>query len=281
MNPTFELLVIFAAIVIAGFLVWWLIFESEGVYLGRKTVIWLYDLYASRYNAIKSNDEVEEHLYLAVPLMEAIASRNDPMVLDVAAGTGRIGKTLCQHPNFEGQIIALDLSLKMLLQGVNDFAQMHFEGYITWIHAADSPLPFEDSSFDVVTCMEALEFLPDAGTALAEMARVLRPGGLLLTTRRINTKWLPGKTWPEDQMSAALESCGFENIEFQIWQRDYDLVWARRVGQSSFLGPQMLEEVLRCPACFSTITVADARVRCTECAQVFRFSEERVLRLHR
>lgn len=281
MNPALELLVIFAAVVIAGFLVWWLIFESEGVYLGRKTVIWLYDLYASRYNTIKSNDEVEEHLYLAVPLMEAIAPRNDPMVLDVAAGTGRIGKALCQHPIFEGQIIALDLSLKMLLQGVNDFAQMHFEDYITWIHAADSPLPFEDSSFDVVTCMEALEFLPDAGAALGEMTRVLGPGGLLLTTRRINTKWMPGKIWSESKMRAALESHGLEDIEFQIWQRDYDLVWARRAGQSSFLGPQMLEEVLRCPACFSTITAADARVRCTKCAQIFRLSEEGILRLYR
>lgn len=281
MSSLGNLLLALLAIGVAGFLIWWLIFESEGAYLGRRTVVWLYDLYATRYNSIKSNDEVEEHLYLAAPLIEAIAPRNDPMVLDVAAGTGRIGKALCQHPNFEGQIIALDLSLKMLLQGVNDFAQMHFEDYIVWIHTVDSPLPFKDSSFDIVTCMEALEFLPDASTALVEMARVLRPGGLLLTTRRINTRWMPGKTWTEDQMRATLEVCEFEDIEFQIWQRDYDLVWAHRVGQSPFLGPQLLEEVMHCPKCRSSIHIADNIVRCTECGQIFRFSESGILQLHR
>ena len=38
---------------ILGVLVWWLFIETEGVYLGRGVVIWLYDVYASRYDGIK------------------------------------------------------------------------------------------------------------------------------------------------------------------------------------------------------------------------------------
>ncbi len=43
-----------------------------------------------------------------------------------------------------------------------------------------SSLPFADGAFDAVYCIETLEHLPDTETALAEMARVLRPGGPLL-----------------------------------------------------------------------------------------------------
>jgi 2-polyprenyl-6-hydroxyphenyl methylase/3-demethylubiquinone-9 3-methyltransferase len=43
-----------------------------------------------------------------------------------------------------------------------------------------SSLPFRDASFDAVYCIEALEHLPDTDAALAELARVLRPAGLLL-----------------------------------------------------------------------------------------------------
>lgn len=43
-------------------------------------------------------------------------------------------------------------------------------------------LPFSDQSFDTVMCTEVLEHLPEPPTALAEMARVLRPGGRMLFT---------------------------------------------------------------------------------------------------
>ncbi len=43
-----------------------------------------------------------------------------------------------------------------------------------------SRLPFADASFDAAYCIEVLEHLPDTGKAIAEMARVLRPGGALL-----------------------------------------------------------------------------------------------------
>jgi SAM-dependent methyltransferase len=43
-------------------------------------------------------------------------------------------------------------------------------------------LPFADGSFDVALCVEVLRYLPDPGRCLAELARVLRPGGLALAT---------------------------------------------------------------------------------------------------
>ena len=46
--------------------------------------------------------------------------------------------------------------------------------------ARSQTLPYADHSFDVVTCITVLTFIPDAGVAIREMARVLRPGGRLV-----------------------------------------------------------------------------------------------------
>ena len=74
--------------------------------------------------------------------------------------------------------------------------------------------------------------MPRPRTALAEMTRVLRPGGLLLTTIRIDTRWMPGRTWSEARMWAELEALGMRAIEVMIWQEDYSQVWALKAGRS-------------------------------------------------
>jgi SAM-dependent methyltransferase len=47
---------------------------------------------------------------------------------------------------------------------------------------SDEFLPFEDESFDLVTCYEAFQYVPDPAQGVAEMRRVLRPGGTALVT---------------------------------------------------------------------------------------------------
>src|SRR5256885_6716120 len=51
-------------------------------------------------------------------------------------------------------------------------------------------LPFRSSRFDVVTCLETIEHLADARSAASEMARVTRPGGLLLVRSEEHTSEL-------------------------------------------------------------------------------------------
>ena len=50
-------------------------------------------------------------------------------------------------------------------------------GNLAWVRATAQALPFADESFDVVSCRGALHNFPDLDGALAEIARVLRPGG--------------------------------------------------------------------------------------------------------
>lgn len=211
---------------VIAFLIWWLIFETEGVYLGRRVVVWLYDLYAERYDSIKQFDDRADFLLLSAPIMARIQPNRAPLMLDAATGTARLPIIMARNPQFEGRIIGFDLSRKMLAVAERKVAALRFEPFISLIRGSVQSVPFEDNRFDVVTCLEALEFMPDPKAALAEMIRALRPGGLLLMTIRIDTRWMPDRTWSEERMRANLQFCGMGAIEFEIWQEDYSKVWA-------------------------------------------------------
>lgn len=235
------------ALGIIGALAWWLLIASEGVYLGRRVVIWLYDLYAHRYNDVKGYLLEYEQLFLAKPLMDAIAPETAPLVLDVATGTGRLPLALARHPDFDGHTIGVDLSRRMLHQAARSIYPYNHRA--TFICCPAERLPFCDDTFDIVTCLEALEFMTAPGAVLRELTRVLRPGGVLLTTQRINTRLMPGKTWSAGKMLEELERCGIEDARAQIWQVDYRKVWGRKRGSSAFGGVRPLQQILRCPNC--------------------------------
>jgi ubiquinone/menaquinone biosynthesis C-methylase UbiE len=228
-----------------GALLWWLLVASEGVYLGRRTVIWLYDLYANRYDGIKNYYREYEHMYLAQPIMEAIAPQKSPLILDVATGTGRLPLAMVRHPQFEGRVVGVDLSRKMLHYATKNLYP--YEERVDFIWSPAEKLPFEDDTFDVVTCLEALEFMTRPKAVLEELVRVLRPGGLLLVTQRQNTRLMPGKTWSSGDIQAMLAKMGVEDAKAQIWQVDYRKVWGRKAGQSTPRGAKPIDDILRCP----------------------------------
>ncbi|MCY4466467.1 MAG: class I SAM-dependent methyltransferase [Chloroflexi bacterium] len=213
---------------IACFLIWWLLVETEGVYLGRRVVIALYDLVAYRYDRIKQFDEYADHALVSQAIVAAIAPKTDPLILDVATGTGRVPLLMARNAGFHGHVVGIDASRRMLAVAREKVTAQGFEGFITLLRHDASRLPFPAGHFDVVTCLEALEFMPDQAAALAEMARVLKPGGVLLTTIRIDSRWMPNRTWSEPKMREALTKLGMRGIHFAIWQEDYSQVWAQK-----------------------------------------------------
>lgn len=236
-----------AALMLLG---WWLFIASEGVYLGRWMVILLYDWFATRYDGIKHYHREYEEMYLANPLMEAITPQTDPMVLDVATGTGRLPLALARHKAFKGHTIGVDLSSKMLTQAAKNFYPYTSATFI-WCPA--ETLPFAENTFDVVTCLEALEFMTEPVAVVKEMVRVLRPGGLLLASQRVNTKLMPGKTWTSGKLQQVLKEAGLVEAKAQIWQVDYRKVWGRKAGTSSPVGLRPIEGILECPYCVSSL----------------------------
>jgi ubiquinone/menaquinone biosynthesis C-methylase UbiE len=246
------------------FAVWWLLIESEGVYLGQRAVIWLYDLFAPRYDRIKQFAPEYEHYLLANPILGMIAPQVNPLVLDVATGTGRLPLALIDHPEFQGRVVAVDLSRRMLAQAA--FKLRTASDRVVLLCCGAETLPFPDASFDVVTCLEALEFMHDRAAVLVEIARVLRPSGLLLTTNRVNTRWMPGRLVSDTALTTHLEALSFEVVEIEPWQVDYHRVWGLKAGDSAPIGARPLAEVLRCPRCqFMPLDASINAWRCPNC----------------
>lgn len=229
---------------------WWLLIASEGVYLGRRVVIWLYDLFADRYDEVKHFRREYDHMFLAQPIMEQIAPHQSPLVLDIATGTARLPLALLHHTHFQGRVIGLDLSRRMLAVAANKLVGSRQRAPLLW--ASAEALPFSDDLFDVVICLEALEFMEQPDAVMGEAVRVLRPGGLLLVTSRINTRLMPGKIYSNQRLGDLLEALGVRDVDIDYWQVDYHRVWGRKQGESMPTGARPLGEILRCPRCHQT-----------------------------
>lgn len=116
---------------------------------------------------------------------EWVCSRAEGDVLEVAIGTGL---NLPFYP--EGvRLTGVELSPKMLAVARERAADL---GVDADLREADvQALPFDDESFDTVVCTFSLCAIPDHAAAIAEMARVVRPGGRVLLLDHIGSKWWP------------------------------------------------------------------------------------------
>lgn len=261
------------------FALWYLLVKTEGIYLGRGVVIWLYDRYANRYDAIKQYDPVNEDLYLAQPILQRLPHVRAPLVLDVATGTGRLPLALLEQPSFQGRIIALDLSRKMLAIASRKLAP--FGERVRLMHHPAESLPFPDDTFDLVTCLEALEFMMHPRRVLDELGRVLRPGGLLVLTNRqgLDARLMPGHTFTHDALERILrDDLGMQHVEVLLWQVDYRIAYAVKAGQSLPAGPRPLEEVWQCPQCnaIDLVPVAGGW-RCLTCEALVPLGDDGVI----
>ncbi len=260
-----------AAVVIA--LAYWHLVLAEGAYLGQRVVTWLYDLTAPRYDAIKQYNPLFEAFFLGQPLAACLADIPRPLVLDIGTGTGRLPLALFAQEDFRGSVIGVDHSQRMLeiaARKTQDYADR-----LLLIRRDAAHLPFADATFDAVTCLEMLEFTPNPAAQLAEAARVLRPGGVLLTTRRRGlSAWLmPGKALHAETLRTLLHKLGMMDVEIQRWQVEYDLVWGFKAGHSRAGNREPLE-ALCCPHCgISDWHTAEEILRCRVCGSAFPFRE--------
>lgn len=107
--------------------------------------------------------------------------------LDVASGPGNVAQALLAAGADE--VVALDLSIGMLRvgrgRGIPD---------IHWVQGNALALPLADASVDAVTISFGLRNVPNAAAAIAEFARVLRPGGRLVIAEFAAPTWTPFRT---------------------------------------------------------------------------------------
>ncbi len=225
-------LLILAGAAFLSILLYWIFITTEGVFLGRRMVIWLYDSTAHKYDSIKEFSASDDSFFIARPLIRATQHVNSPLILDVATGTGRVPRALLRKPDFDGFVVGLDASGRMLDQArikLGNSDERSVECY-SLVQQFAAPLPFPDNTFDSVSCLEALEFFPSDAEALVEMVRVLKPGCTLVTSRRRGrqARLYLGRYRSRTDFEALLRKSGLADVQISLWELDYDMVTASK-----------------------------------------------------
>ncbi len=236
-------------IIVAGIIIYWLLITTEGTYLGAYVVALLYNWVARRYDTMKGFNPAMEEIFLTRPLISALRGNAAPLVLDVATGTGRVPALLLSEPAFTGRVIGLDFAREMLTLAAGK--TVDHADRVTYIWQNAMQLPFPDASFDLVTCLEALEFMPDPEQVMREMIRVARADAPIFLTHRRGweSRVMPGKCWAEADFRSFLEGLGLRGLQVAPWQKDYSLVWGRSGAAQAGSGRTDVEEILCCPNC--------------------------------
>jgi ubiquinone/menaquinone biosynthesis C-methylase UbiE len=169
-------------------------------------------------------------------MVRLAAARPGMRVLDLACGTGEPAISLGGEVGSAGRVAAIDLNGELLQVARGRAAQRGFD-HLSFQQADAHALPFAGASFDLVTSRFGVMFFRDAGAALAEARRVLRPGGRIallawgpfeqpyfLSTIGVVMRHVPGPTLKPDapnmfrfsqagSLSAALRQAGFQRVE--------------------------------------------------------------------
>jgi len=124
---------------------------------------------------------------------DRLGLRPGDRVLDMGCGAGRHAFEMFRRG---ADVVAFDQDGDELAGVLELFGAMRDEGQVPAGAEADIKqgdalsLPFADGEFDRIVAAEVLEHIPEDSTAIAELARVLRPGGTLAVTV---PRWLPEK----------------------------------------------------------------------------------------
>ena len=210
-----------------------------------RRVAGVFDSVAGRYDLMNDLMSGGLHRLWKVFTIDRSGVREGSRVLDVAGGTGDLSLAFAKRTGKSGQVWLTDINNAMLTHGRDRLAD---KGVLLPVAQCDAEkLPFPDSYFDCVTVAFGLRNMTHKESALAEMYRVLRPGGRLLVLE-FSHVWKPlaplydfysfkviprvGEIVTKDEASyrylaesirvhpdqetlrAMLLQCGFENVEY-------------------------------------------------------------------
>jgi arsenite methyltransferase len=139
------------------------------------------------------------------------------VALDVGSGPGNVTASLARAAGPDGLALGVDISEPMLARAVHAEAGPQ----VGFLRADAQRLPFRDGTFDAVVSIAMLQLVPKPSAALAEMARVLRPGARMAVMvptvgrARALMRLLPdggAHFFTEDEIGDILEDLGLVGV---------------------------------------------------------------------
>jgi SAM-dependent methyltransferase len=158
----------------------------------------------------------------------ALDLQGDDRLLDVGCGEGVF---LAEQAAGVAQVAGLDASGNQVDSARRHLADRLADGTAQVVQGDAAASPWPDGSFTKVACMGSLEFMTDPDAALAEMYRVLRPGGRAAVTMgyRGAEQTTPGERnawglpiWGDEPARQMMRDAGFTNVTvtFVDWNGD-------------------------------------------------------------
>ena len=137
----------------------------------------VFDQVYDRYDLMNDFMSLGIHRLWKKSLINTMNPSINKKLVDVACGTGDIGKLFLDKTNKKSNVTSIDPNKKMISQGRNKLSKYK---NIEWITAPAEKLPLTDNSFDYYTISFGLRNTKNLDLALSEAYRVLKPGGRYL-----------------------------------------------------------------------------------------------------
>jgi demethylmenaquinone methyltransferase/2-methoxy-6-polyprenyl-1,4-benzoquinol methylase len=206
----------------------------------------VFDSVAGKYDVMNDVMSAGMHRLWKRIAVHLAAPRAGQRALDLAGGTGDLARLFAQHVGPTGIVVHTDINHAMLAEGRDKLIDRGL--CLPTVQCNAEALPFPDRSFDVVSIGFGLRNVTRKEVALAEMRRVLRPGGVavVLEFSRVARPLAPAYDWysfnvlprlgkliandeasyrylaesirvhpDQETLKAMMEQAGFDRVEYQ------------------------------------------------------------------
>jgi demethylmenaquinone methyltransferase / 2-methoxy-6-polyprenyl-1,4-benzoquinol methylase len=192
---------------------------------------------AGRYDRLAEILSMGQNRRWRTAMVDRITAAGDTaLVLDVACGPARVSRELAERTG--AYVVGIDLSDSMLHQGRSNVAAAALQDRIGLALGRGECLPFADATFDALTFTYLLRYVTDPATTLAELARVVKPGGAIANLEFAvpTSRWWRGWWWGYTRMVLPIAGWitggmawfrvgRFLGPSISVHYRDYPLDW--------------------------------------------------------
>lgn len=160
--------------------------------LGKKEqVTQMFDTISENYDGLNRVISLGIDVQWRKKVVEIVGKNNPKQILDIATGTGDLALMMASlHPD---RIVGLDISAGMLEVGKRKISKANLSEKIEMIVGDSEEMPFADHTFDAITVSFGVRNFAHLDKGLTEIARVLKPTGVLVILETSNPTKFPFK----------------------------------------------------------------------------------------